>query len=164
MAIRDPRVRRPRSGPIPRQREPLHQHEPYSAGFGPPPPPPPDGRRGIALLSGLNVAAGAWLVIAPWVLGYWTSDPRWNDVACGAAVGLIALIRALGGFRASWLSWINALIGAWVFVAAFTIDRSAVAAWNDAIVGAIVFLLAAMSADASRRLFSRRETPGPWGE
>ena len=164
MAIRDPRIRRPRSGPIPRRREPLHDYETYSADFGAPPPPPPDERREIALWSGLNVLAGAWLVIAPWVLGYWTSDPRWNDVACGAAIALLAVIRLAGAFRASWLSWINALIGAWVFIAAFTIDRSATAAWNDAIVGAVVFLVAAMSADASGRLFSRREAPGRWGE
>ncbi|MGB0098356.1 MAG: SPW repeat protein [Solirubrobacteraceae bacterium] len=163
MAIRDPRIRRPRSGPIPRRREPLHNDEPYSTDFEPSPPPPPNERREIALLSALNVLAGAWLVIAPWVLGYWSSDPRWNDVACGAAVSLVALISLAGAFRASWLSWINAVIGAWVFVAAFTIDRSAVAAWNDAIVGAVIFLLAAASADATRRLVPRRPTPRPWG-
>lgn len=79
MAIRDPRIRRPRSGPIPRRREPLHDYETYSADSGAPPLPRPDERREIALWSGLNVLAGAWLVIAPWVLGYWTSDPRWNE-------------------------------------------------------------------------------------
>ena len=163
MAIRDPRIRRPRSGPIRRRRQPLQGHEPYPADLEPSPPPVPDERREIALLSGLNVLAGAWLVIAPWVLDYWTSDPRWNDVACGAAVALLALIRLAGAFRASWLSWINAVIGAWVFVAAFTIDRSAVAAWNDAIVGAAIFLLAAASADATRRLVPRRPTPRPCG-
>jgi hypothetical protein len=43
-----------------------------------------------------------------------------------------------------------------VFVAAFTIDRSAAGAWNDAIVGAVIFLLVAASADATRRLVPRR--------
>jgi hypothetical protein len=100
MAIRDPRIRRPRSGPIPRRREPFLHNEPHSTDFAPSPPPPPDERHEIALLSALNVLAGAWLVIAPWVLGYWSSDPRWNDFACGAAVALLALIRLAGAFRA----------------------------------------------------------------
>jgi hypothetical protein len=91
MAIRDPLIGRPRSAPIPRRREPHHDYESSAADFGAPPA-PPDERREVALLSGLNVLAGAWLVIAPWVLGYWTSDPRWNDV-CGAAVALLAVIR-----------------------------------------------------------------------
>ena len=64
----------------------------------------------------------------------------------------LALTRATGSFRAVWLSWTNALIGAWLFVAAFAIDSSATAGWNDAVVGVVVFLLAVSSVTASERL------------
>jgi hypothetical protein len=113
-------------------------------------------------MSGLNVLAGFWLVIAPWVLGYWHTDPRWNDVACGVVVGVLAAIRAMAPFRAVWLSWVNALVGAWLFVAAFTIDRSLIAGWNDAVAGVVVFLLAVSSATASERLLPWRRSSRRW--
>ena len=109
-------------------------------------------------MSGLNVLVGVWLVIAPWVLGYWRTDPRWNDVACGVVVGALAARRATAPFRAVWLSWINALVGAWLFVAAFTIDRSVTAGWNDAVAGVVVFLLAVSSITASQRLVPWRRS------
>jgi hypothetical protein len=64
-----------------------------------------------------------------------------------------------GVFQAVWLSWINALIGAWLFVAAFTIDQSGAAGWNDAVVGVLVFLLAIGSAAATERLVRLRRLP-----
>jgi hypothetical protein len=53
----------------------------------------------------------------------------------------------------------HVLVGAWVFVAAFTIERSAVASWNDIILGIIVILLAIGSADATTHLFPVRQDP-----
>lgn len=162
MATRDPRTGGPARRPVPRRREGLDYHWDLPPGVGPAAPRPPDERNEIILMSGLNVLAGIWLVIAPWVLGYWSSDPRWNDVACGVVIGLLALTRATGAFRAVWLSWTNALIGAWLFVAAFAIDSSAAAGWNDAVVGALVFLLAVGSAAATERLLPRRRPSQPW--
>jgi hypothetical protein len=106
------------------------------------------------------VLAGICLVIAHWVLVYWSSDPRWNDVACGTVIGLLALARAAGVFQAVWHSWINALIGAWLLVAAFSIDRSVAARWTDAVIGVVVFLLATVSAAGAERLISRRAPAG----
>ena len=108
-----------------------------------------EAREGVVTLSGLNVLAGIWLIIAPWVLGYTSADPRWNDVVFGAIVGVLALVRVGGAFRAAWLSAVNAAIGVWLFIAAFTIDSSATATWNDWILGVIVFALAAGSATAT---------------
>jgi hypothetical protein len=105
------------------------------------------------------VVAGIWLIIAPWVLGYSVRDPRWNDVVFGIVVGVFALARATGAYRADWLSWLNAGVGIWIFIAAFTIDYSAVASWNDIILGIIVFLLAVSSAEATANLFPRRGGP-----
>ena len=67
----------------------------------------------------------------------------------GAAIGLVGLARLSGLYRASWLSWINAAFGAWIFASAFWLNNSATAGWNDVILGAIVILLAVLSAGAS---------------
>jgi|GEM_PF-321820 len=122
----------------------------------PPAPTPRDWRNQIVGLSGLNVIAGIWLIIAPWVLGYSGADPRWNDVVFGIIVGILALTRVTGAYREEWLSWINALIGVWLFIAGFTIDHTGAAIWNDIILGIIVFVLAIGSAEATASLFSRR--------
>jgi hypothetical protein len=98
--------------------------------------------------SGLNLLAGIWLIIAPWVLGYTGADPKWNDVVFGALVGILALVRISAPSRGAGLSLLNALFGAWVFVAAFVIDSSSTAFWNDFILGIVVFVLAMLSASA----------------
>ncbi|HEY7075746.1 MAG TPA: SPW repeat protein [Solirubrobacteraceae bacterium] len=110
---------------------------------------PADWRATVATASGLNLLAGIWLIIAPFVLGYGNGDPYWNDIVFGAIVALIALIRISGAYRAEWLSWINALIGVWIFVSAFWLDSTMTAGWNDIILGVIVFILALISAGAT---------------
>jgi SPW repeat len=106
-------------------------------------------RSTVMAASGLNVIAGIWLIIAPFVLGYGGGDPYWNDIVFGAITGLIALARVAGAYRASWLSWLNALIGVWIFVSAFWLDATSTAQTNDIVLGAIVFVLAIASATAS---------------
>jgi SPW repeat len=110
-----------------------------------------DWRRDVIALSGLNVLAGIWLIIAPWWLGYTSGDPKWNDVVFGIVVAVLAAVRAGGAFRAAELSVLNALVGVWLFVAAFTIDASGAAQANDIILGVIVFVLSLGSAMASER-------------
>jgi uncharacterized membrane protein YhaH (DUF805 family) len=105
-------------------------------------------RDGVIAASALNVIAGLWLVVAPWALAYLAARSRWNDVACGGVVALLALARIGGAYRWSWLSLFNALIGAWLVVAAMTLDGSGELA-NDAIIGAVISLCAVRSASAS---------------
>lgn len=156
MSIRDPRTR-PRVRGTVRRRGTLY-HQPPSPQKS---PPPPDGRGEVSFLSGLNVLAGIWLIIAPWVLGYSANDPKWNDVIFGAIIGIYALVRASGAFWDVWLSWLNMVIGAWIFVAAFTIDSTTTASWNDIILGAIVFALAASSAEVTATMWPWRRGPQP---
>lgn len=115
------------------------------------PPADPRGtwRDTIAGASGLNVLAGIWLIIAPWVLGYVAGDPKWNDVVFGAIVGLLALLRLSGVYATAWASGANLLIGIWLFIAAFWLDKSGTASANDIILGIIVFVLAAISLSAT---------------
>ena len=104
----------------------------------------------------LNVIAGIWLIIAPWVLGYAHGDPRWNDVVFGIVVTTFALVRVSGAYRDSGLSILNALVGVWLFIAAFTIDQSSTAGANDVILGVVVFLLGVGSATATQRAATAR--------
>jgi hypothetical protein len=45
----------------------------------------------------INVAAGAWLVVSPWVLGIASTAARWNFVGVGVLVVALALheLRAM---------------------------------------------------------------------
>lgn len=106
-------------------------------------------REMIATASGLNLIAGIWLIIAPWVLNYVTGDPYWNDVVFGAIVGILALIRMTGAYETAAASVVNLLVGAWLFASAFWLDQSNIAAWNDIILGIVVFVLAALSLSAT---------------
>jgi hypothetical protein len=113
------------------------------------PAPSPGGWRAtVAGTSLLSLLAGIWLIIAPFVLGYGDGDPIWNDVVFGAIVGVIALVQLAGAYRAAWLSWIGAVIGAWIFAAAFWLDDTSTAQTNDIVLGAIVFVLAIAAATA----------------
>ena len=134
-----------------------HPTHPHATPLRRPARRPPDdprvgGPRGyVAIARGLNFLAGIWLIIAPFVLGYRSADPYWNDIVFGVIVAFLAAVRVSGASRASELSWANALIGVWLFVSAFWLDSSGRASWNDVILGAIVFLLAMASGTASSK-------------
>ena len=119
-----------------------------------------DWRGDVAVASGLNVLAGIWLIIAPFVLGYGNGDPYWNDIVFGAIVAVLGLIRVSGAYRASELSWVNALIGVWLFVSAFWLDNTGRAGGNDIVLGIIVFLLAVASASATEDAATIQEERG----
>jgi SPW repeat len=118
-----------------------------------------DWRSDVVGASGLNIIAGIWLIISPWVLDFQSGDSYWNPIVFGAIVGAIALIRAGGAYRAPWLSWINGLIGIWLFVSGWWLASSSAAQWNDWVMGVAVFVLAMISATASES-FRRHRRPG----
>lgn len=100
----------------------------------------------IRIASGTNVIAALWLIISPYGFGYHLLNPPfWNSVAVGMAVAFFAIIRLAMPFRFPELSWINALLGAWLVLSPFLLGFTEVepAFWNSVLVG---FLLAAMAA------------------
>lgn len=107
----------------------------------------------IRLASGLNVLAGLWEIIAPFVLGY-SGDAvaTTNDVVVGIVVAIFAAIRFLGAYGAAWLSWVNAVLGVWLIVAPFILGYSGIAAatTNDIILGIIIAALGVWGALATR--------------
>lgn len=113
----------------------------------------------IMAASGVNLLAGIWLIIAPFLLGY--SDqatPLWNDIIVGILIvafagARVAGARVVGAFRAPSLSWVNVILGGWLIVAPFLLGYSddANPLWNDIIVGIIVVLFGIWSAVSSPR-------------
>lgn len=109
-----------------------------------------DWRSKIVTASGLNMLAGTWLIISPFVLGYEAADAFWNPILFGAIVLVLAVTRAvLPSARTWWMSTINAVIGVWLFLSAFWLASTAVAVNNMWITGLIVLILAVWSGTSS---------------
>lgn len=124
-------------------------------------------RETVQWTSGINVVAGLWLIIAPFVLGYDEIQAAlWNDILVGIIIAAFAVARVAGPLMNPSLSWINALLGLWLIVAPFVlayggqveafavegaVGSAQTAMWNDIIVGVIILVLGAWSALSSRR-------------
>jgi len=102
-------------------------------------------RAAITAPAVVNVLAGIWLIISPWILGYSGSDAKWNPVVFGIAVGVLALGRLTAARGTEWLSWLNMAIGVWLFISAFWLAHSSQASWNVGVLGVVVFVLAVLS-------------------
>jgi SPW repeat len=111
----------------------------------------PERRGDVVAAAGLNVIAGIWLIISPFVLAYTGADATWNPIVFGAIVVVAALARIAAGAEGAWLSWLNMAIGVWLFISAFWLAESAQASWNVGILGVVVFVLGAWSAATTDR-------------
>jgi hypothetical protein len=109
-------------------------------------PAPPTRRDDAVAAAGLNVIAGIWLIISPFVLGYTAADATWNPIVFGAIVAFLALARIVAGAEAAGLSWLNMAIGVWLFISAFWLADSSQASWNVGVLGVVVFVLGAWAA------------------
>jgi SPW repeat len=113
----------------------------------------------IKWASGLNALAGLWLIVSPFVLSYSNlQGAMWDDMILGVVIGAIALARFSGAYMQAWLSWVNLVLSAWIFVSPFVLGFTSnqVALWDNLIFGAVVFLLAGRSALASPRTAATR--------
>lgn len=108
-------------------------------------------RAQVQTASGLDVLAGIWLLISPFVLGFAAHQATTNNVILGIVIGIIAAIRVLGAFNYPGLSWLNAVLGLWVMLSPWILNfgQYAVPTTNNVIVGILVVLLAMWSALAS---------------
>ena len=137
MSVDDPR--RHRSAPV----ELKWPSEPEDAS-------PPEDHHETVSYAILNLLAGTWLIISPWVAGYHDDDPWWNPILCGMTVATFGLVRAMVPAGTRLLSWFNAGVGVWLFASGFWLATSAMAAWNAGILGVVVFVVASLSLSVSR--------------
>src|SRR5581483_12107246 len=98
----------------------------------------------------INILAGVWLFISPWIYGYGRDMSAWNAWFIGFGIALIAAVR-LAAPAQSWLSWINCVLGIWTFftpwIYGFAGDTARLV--NCLVVGVIVFVLGIASARTS---------------
>jgi hypothetical protein len=100
----------------------------------------------ITVPSAINVVVGVWLVFSPFVVGYGLGDPRLNAIITGAAVAVLAFLRAARATLTPLLSWANVVLGAWLIVAGLTVHSQPIPSINESISGAMIVFLALTSA------------------
>lgn len=69
--------------------------------------------------SWIHVALGAWLIAAPFVLGYWKVSAGTEDLILGLAVLFVALWEGQSLAVPSTGSVIQLILAAWIFLAPF---------------------------------------------
>lgn len=94
-------------------------------------------------LNWLVALAGLWEVIAVFLLGYAASAAAlWNALIVGIALIVLGVWAALSNQESTdkTIDWINAVIGAWLIIAPFTLGYTSILGpmWNDIIVGIVV--------------------------
>ncbi len=88
----------------------------------------------------LSVVFGAWLFVAPWVLGMIGDSmvASWNSWILGVAVAAVAL----GSLRfpdLHYTEWISVAFGAWLFVSPWILGFAGLTvAWNFWIFGVLI--------------------------
>jgi SPW repeat len=102
----------------------------------------------VRLASGLNVAVGAYALLAVWI-GSASPANFWNAAIAGLAVLILAAYR-MAGAAGPWASWTNAGIGLWLAISPWVYGYASDAGWlwNSILVGGIVFILGSWSASA----------------
>jgi hypothetical protein len=119
---------------------------------GPSPARAAGGADAVRVASGLNVIAGIWLILAPFILGYWElSAAMWNNVIVGALVLVMAGTRAANPMAMPGLSWVNVALGIWLILSPFALGHAEYETilWNNIVLGVIVASLAIWSAVAT---------------
>lgn len=98
---------------------------------------------------GLLVLAGAWIMIAPWVVGFAVASLPIviNNLVIGLLVAALGLVLAGRGEGAHGVSWIAIPLGVWVIIATWIVPSLLVGAgmvWSNVIGGAVAVLVGAV--------------------
>jgi hypothetical protein len=93
----------------------------------------------------INLLAGVWFFVSPWIYHAWRMEGAWNSWIVGALIAILSGIRLATPLDTRGLSVINLLLGAWAFVSpwiyGYTMDKPLFV--NSLCVGIVVFVLAA---------------------
>lgn len=119
---------------------------------------------GIRAASVICLLAGIWLFVSPWVYGAYTSGNAWNSWIVGAAIFLLACARVSRPAYSTGISWVNLVLGIWVFFSPWIYGYVTVNTGrfiNSLCVGVIVFVFALTSGITATRLTRMPGTPHP---
>jgi hypothetical protein len=71
----------------------------------------------VKTASGLNITAGIWLIISPFLLGYAEAlTALWNHIIVGVLVVVLASYRVANPSLYPGLSWTNVVLGLWLIL------------------------------------------------
>jgi hypothetical protein len=124
-------------------------------------PGPTPGMAGSKTASTIVLLAGVWYFFSPWIYGANTHVNAWNAWIVGALLFIFGVIRVSRPVGTAGLSWLNALLGVWVFfspwIFAYTVNTGRFV--NSLCVGVVVFVLAIVGARSSRIITSQMNRP-----
>jgi hypothetical protein len=104
----------------------------------------------VKVTSGLDMLAGIWLFASVFIFRQ-PGSMQVDLAVIGVIVAILAASRAFGKYRPSWPSWVNAILGLWVLVSPWALNRAmeSAAMWNSVITGVVIVVLAIWSALAA---------------
>lgn len=102
--------------------------------------------------STICLLAGIWFFVSPWVYGAAGSATAWNSWIVGAILFIVGAVRLSRPLYTSGLSWLNTLLGIWVFFSPWIYGYVGNTGRfiNSLCVGVIVFAVSIVSALSSR--------------
>jgi hypothetical protein len=109
-----------------------------------------------------EVVVGIWLAVSPWLIGAGGSSVlRWNDVAIGAGLAVLALPRLVKPATPR-TPVVSFGLGAWTIVAAFVLSfqngsTGTAPLWNAIVCGAALTAAAAWSTTETERAALRKD-------
>ena len=112
----------------------------------------PNDEVGTKTSGGLNIVAGIWLIISPFILGYGNlPSATWNDIVLGIIVLVVAWVRIANSPAIPGIAWTNVIAGVWLFVSPwiFNYYQQPNPLWNNLVLGVIVFICAIWGVVAS---------------
>lgn len=90
--------------------------------------------------SGINVLAGLWLMLSAYFMSLGFSS---NEFIVGLIVAIVSLFGFYSMEQASWVSWVDGIMGVWLLLTPIFVTGLAMATiWNSIILGIIVLALA----------------------
>ena len=105
----------------------------------------------VKTASGINVLIALWLFVSPFLMGFAGTAFATNLYIVAAIIGILALIRFFAtSSDTAWLSWINIILGLWLFISPFIFGFIATAiTWNVILFGIAIAALASWSSASS---------------
>jgi hypothetical protein len=116
---------------------------------------------GAKAASAIVLILGIWFFFSPWIYGAAGQGNAWNAWIVGALLSIFGTIRASRPVGTVALSWINAVLGVWVFFSPWIFGYAASTGRfiNNLCVGVIVFVLAILSARSTHLIPARVNEP-----
>jgi len=117
----------------------------------------------VAVPSGIDVIAGIWLLVSPYVLALSTVAvaATMSNVICGAVVAILAAVSTSGAYERDWPSWLSGFLGLWVVASPwiFGFSTMATATWSNVVTGIIIAVFGFWSGSIIASKQSFRDMP-----